>query len=126
MPKEKKERRRGGDAPIGVEDEGDVLHLAVGEALLEADAELLEAGAGGLDVVDGDGDVAEAAAGVGVAACVAGKVGVGLCAVVVGELEDALAGEAVLGRGGGAVVEGEEVERKTGELDFCFVGVRTF
>ena len=93
-----------------------MLHLAVGEALLEADAELLEACAGGLDVVDGDGDVAEAAAGVGVAAGVALEGGVGLGAVVVGELEDALAGEAVLGGGGGAVVEGEEVEGERLEL----------
>ena len=54
--------------------------------------------------------MAEAAAGVGVAAGVAGEGGVGLGAVVVGELEDALALEAVLGGGGGAVVEGEEVE----------------
>ena len=104
-----RERERRG-APIGVKDESNVLHLPVGELLLEADAELLKTGAGGLDVVDGDGDVAEAAAGVGVAAGVAGEGGVGLGAVVVGELEDALALEAVLGGGGRAVVEGEEVE----------------
>ena len=106
-------------APIGVEDEGDVLHLPVSELLLEADAKLLKACAGGLDVVDGDGDVAEAAAGVGVAAGVAGEGGVGLGAVVVGELEDALALEAVLGGGGGAVVEGEEVEGEGLEFVLC-------
>ena len=104
------------DIPIGVEDEGNVLHLAVGELLLEADAQALEACAGLLDIVDGDGDVAEAAAGVGVAVGVALEVGVGLCAVVVGELEDALACEAVLCSGGSAVVEGEEVEGEGIEL----------
>lgn len=59
----------------------------------------------------------EAAAGVGVSARVAGEAGVVLGAVVVRELEDALAVQAVLlllGRGLGAVgvVEGEEVERE--------------
>lgn len=96
-----------------------MLHLAVGEALLEADPKLLEARAGGLDVVDGDGNVAEAAAGVGVAGGVAREGGVGLGAVVVGELEDALAAEAVLGRGRGPVVEGEEVEREGLERVLC-------
>ena len=102
--------KESGDAPVGIEDEGDVPHLAVGELLLELDAQTLEAGAGGLDVVDGDGDVAEAAAGVGVAVGVALEVGVGLCAVVVGELEDALAVEAVLGVGALAVVVCKKVE----------------
>ena len=60
--------------------------------------------------------MAEAAAGVGVAAGVAGEGGVGLGAVVVGELEDALALEAVLGRRLLAVVVGEEVERERLEL----------
>ena len=95
---------------VGVEGEGDVLHAAVGELLLEADAQALEAGTGLFNVVDGDGDVAEAAAGVGVAVGVALEVGVGLCAVVVSELEDALAVEAVFGVGALAVVVGEEVE----------------
>ena len=109
-------REKESGAPVGVEDEGNVLHLAVGELLLEADAQALEACAGLLDVVDGDGDVAEAAAGVGVAVGVALEVGVGLCAVVVGELEDALAVEAVLGVGALAVVVGEEVEGERLEL----------
>ena len=104
------------DIPVGVEDESNVLHLAVGELLLEADAQALEARTGLLDIVDGDGDVAEAAAGVGVAVGVALEVGVGLCAVVVGELEDALAVEAVLGVSALAVVVGEEVEGERLEL----------
>lgn len=113
------EETRSGDAPVGIEDEGDVLHLAVGEFLLEADAEGLEACARLLDVVDGDGDVTEAAAGVLVSAGVALEVGVGLGAVVVGELEDALAVEAVLGSCALAVVVGEEVEGERLERVFC-------
>ena len=110
------------DAPVGVEDEGDVFHVPVGELLLEVHTESLEAGAGLLDVIDGDGDVAEAAAGVGVAAGVAGEGGVGLGAVVVGELENALAGEPVLGRGERAVIKGEEVEGEGFEFVLCAIG----
>ena len=90
-----------------------MLYLAVGEFLLEADTEGLEARARLLDVVDGDGDVAEAAAGVLVSAGIALEGGVGLGAVVVGELEDALARPAAGGlllRGGVGVVVSEEVE----------------
>ena len=104
------------DVPIRVEDESNVLHLAVGEPLLEGDAEVLEAGTALLDVGHGDGDVSKATAGVSVAAGVALEVGVGLGAVVVGELEDSLAAEAVLGIGTLAVVIGEEVERESLEL----------
>ena len=116
MADEKRDIERG-DAPVGVEDEGDVLHLAVGELLLELDPVLLEPGARSLDIVDGDRDVAEAAAGVAVPARVAGEAGVGLGAVVVRELEDALAVEPVvlllrLGLRTAGVVEGEEVERE--------------
>ena len=39
---------------VGVEQEGDVLHAAVGEALLPAGVEVLEPLAGGVDVVDRD------------------------------------------------------------------------
>ena len=53
--------------------------------------------------------MAEAAAGVRVARGVALEVGVALGAVVVRELEDALAVEAVLGVGALAVIVGEEV-----------------
>ena len=61
----------------------------------------------------------EAAAGVLVSAGVALEVGVGLGAVVVGELEDALAVEAVLGSCALAVVVGEEVEGERLERVFC-------
>ncbi|RUP44769.1 hypothetical protein BC936DRAFT_149035 [Jimgerdemannia flammicorona] len=46
---------------VGVGDEGDVLHGAVGEAFDEGDAHFLEAAAGGLDIVDDHGDMAEPA-----------------------------------------------------------------
>ena len=113
------EREDSSDAPIRIEDEGNVLHLAVRELLLELDAVALKVCACGLDVVDGDGDVSEAATGVRVAGGVAREVGVRLGAVVVGELQDALAGEAVLGRGGRAVVKGEEVEGEGLEFVLC-------
>ena len=45
---------------VRVEDEGNVAHLAVGGALLEVDAERVEALLGLGDVVDGDGQVAKA------------------------------------------------------------------
>ena len=64
-------------------------HLPVLRPLLKVDAQLLEARARLLDVVDRDREVAEAAARLGVAVRVALEVGVGLGAVVVGELEDA-------------------------------------
>ena len=113
------EREDSSDAPIRIEDEGNVLHLAVRELLLELDAVALKVCACGLDVVDGDGDVAKAATGVLVSAGVALEGGVGLGAVVVGELEDALAVEAVLGGGALAVVVGEEVEGERLERVFC-------
>ena len=63
--------------------------------------------------------MAEAAAGVLVPAGVALEAGVGLGAVVVGKLEDALAVEAVLGVRALAVIVGEEVEREGIECVFC-------
>ena len=99
-------------------------HLPITGPLLELHPKGLKAGAGGLDVVDGDGDVAEALARLGVARGVALEVGVGLGAVVVRELEDALArapgGLFVLGgSGAGGVVEGEEVEREVAVAVLC-------
>jgi len=72
--------------PVGVEDEGDVSHFAVGEAFFERNTESLEAGAGSLDIGDSEGDVAEAT-GLGVARVVRGAFE-GLGAVVVRQLED--------------------------------------
>lgn len=99
---------------VRVEREGDVPHAAVLKPLLEPVAGVGDALASGLDVVDGDADVAEAAAGIAVA--VGDGVGrVGLGAVVVGEFEDALAVGPVGARGGGAGgVIGEEVEVEFG------------
>lgn len=56
-------------------------HTTLLGTLLELDAELVKALARGVQVVDGDADVAEAAAGLLVAAGVALEVGVGLCNV---------------------------------------------
>jgi hypothetical protein len=53
-------------------------HAAILGALLELDAELGEASAGSLEVVDGDANVAETAVGLLVAGNVALEVGVGL------------------------------------------------
>lgn len=53
-------------------------HAALLGTLLELDAELIEALASGVEVVDGDADVAEAAAGLVVARGVALEAGVGL------------------------------------------------
>lgn len=52
------------------------LHLSVRQALLEFDAEVLEACASLLDVVDRDGDVAETLSGLLVAVGVALEVGI--------------------------------------------------
>ena len=72
-----------------------------------------------MDIIDGYGNAAEATAGVGVAVSVTCEGRVGLGAVVVGELENALALEAVLGRRLLAVVVGEEVERESFKLVLC-------
>ena len=71
--------------------------------------------------------MAKPAAGVGVAGRVASEVGVGLGAVVVRELEDALAVQAVEfllvdGLGAAGVVEAEEVEREVAEAVLCRAG----
>ena len=79
--------------PIGIENEGDVPHLAVRESLLEGYVELLESLTGLLDVVHHDGDVTETPARLGVAAGVALEGRVALRAVIVGELEDACGGD---------------------------------
>lgn len=71
---------------IGVLGEGDVLHATLGEFLLEWVAGILESLAGGLDVIDGDSDVAESTVRFRVSVGDA-VVGVALGAVVVGELQ---------------------------------------
>ena len=101
--------------PVGIEREGDVSHPAVCKLLLEFVACGFDAGAGGLDVVDGDANVAEATVrrGVAVVDCV---VGVVFGAVVVGQFEDALA----VGPGGGfRDGEGGGVRHEV-EVELCF------
>ena len=73
--------------PVRVQDERDVPHLAVREALLERHAESLEARARFLDVGHGDGDVPEPPR-LGVARVVWRRFQ-RLRAVVVGKFEDA-------------------------------------
>ena len=73
--------------PVWVQDERDISHFAVREALLERHAESLEARACLLDVGHGDGDVAEPLR-VGVSRVVWRRVQ-RLRAVIVGKFEDA-------------------------------------
>ena len=72
---------------IRVQDESDVLHLPIGETLLEWHAQPLEACASGLNVVHGDRDMAKPAR-LGIARMV-GRLVERLRAVIVGKLEDA-------------------------------------
>jgi hypothetical protein len=74
--------------PVWIEDEGDIFHLALVEFLLEWNTEILEPLACLFDIFDGDGDVTESLTGFGVSVGVPLEVGIGLGAVVVGELED--------------------------------------
>jgi hypothetical protein len=75
---------------IGILDERNVLHAALGELLLERVPSVLEPLACDFDVINGDGDVAEAAVRFLVAVG-DGVIGIALRAVVVGEFEDAVA-----------------------------------
>jgi len=64
---------------VWVEDEGNVTHLAIFGPLLELDAHVVETLARGLEIVDGDADVAETASWLFVSVGVALEVGVGFC-----------------------------------------------
>lgn len=75
--------------PIGIQDEGDVPHLAISETLFERNSEAFKARTRLLDVFHGNSNVAETSARVSVAVSVALEVGVGFRAVVVSELKDA-------------------------------------
>ncbi len=84
---------------VRIERKGDMLHASVGELLLELITRILDALACRLDVVDGDTDVSEAAVRL-LVAVVDGVGVVGLGAVVMRELDDALAVErAIAARG---------------------------
>lgn len=63
-------------------------HLPVTGPLLKLHTQLLKSLTSLLNIIDRDGDVAESAAGVGVATCVALEGWIGLRAVIVGQLED--------------------------------------
>lgn len=87
-----------------------MLHAAVGELLLELVAGVLDALARGLDVVDGDADVAEAAVRL-LVAVVDGVILVSFSAVVMRQLDNALAVErAIAVRRRRRPVVGEEVQ----------------
>lgn len=99
---------------VWVKSECYMPHSTVGELLLELVAGVFDALARGLDVIDGDAEVAETAAGVRISAG-GFIVGVVFGAVVVGEFEDALAVvPGGFGRNGGGGVVGEEVEIEFG------------
>ena len=63
-------------------------HLPITGPLLKLHTQLLKSLTSLLNIIDRDGDVAESAAGVGVATCVALEGWIGLRAVIVGQLED--------------------------------------
>lgn len=97
---------------VGILGEGNAPHTALCELLLERVASVFDSFTGSFDVVDGDGNVAEATVGLGVAVDDA-VVWVALGAIVVGELQYAVAVSPVtvtLERRG--TVVGEEVERE--------------
>jgi len=99
---------------IRVEREGNALHAPIGQAFLEFDAGVLEALAGGLDVVDANACVAKTLAGLGVAVGDF-EVRVVLGAVVVCEFKDTLtAGPSFAGGDGFGAVVGEEIEVELG------------
>ena len=110
-------------SPIRIKRERDVAHLPVRQPLLERHAHALEPRARLLDVRYRHRDVSEPATGVGVARRIV-KFGVGLRAVVVRELEDALARAArrflvLFGCCSAAVVEREEVQREVAVAILC-------
>lgn len=107
--------------PIGVQNKSNVFHLSIGESLLEGNSELLKALASFYDVVDGDGDVAKSFSRFRVSVGVAFEVGIILRAVIMGELEDAFAGETsgfllLVGQITSLMIESEEVKREIVEL----------
>lgn len=105
--------------PVRVLGEGNVSHASLGQLLLERVACILNALAGGFDVVHRDGDMAEAPVGLGVAIDYA-VVGVVLGAVVVSELQDGIAiGPVAVTLEGFGTIVGEKVvgEFPLGEIE---------
>lgn len=76
-------------SPIGIQEERDIVHPTICEALLEIYTKSFKAFTRLRDIIDSDGDMSKAPARVRVAACIALEVGIGLGPVVVGELKDA-------------------------------------
>jgi hypothetical protein len=77
------------DSPIGVQNEGDMLHLSISEPLLESDAKFLKACTGFLNVIDGNCDVTKATSWLTVSTRISLEIGVGLSTVIVGQLQNA-------------------------------------
>ena len=83
------------DLPIRVQNEGDVPHLSITRPLLKLYAQFLEALACLFNIVDGDRDMSESLSWFRVTVCVSFEIGVGLGAVVMCELEDTCAIDAI-------------------------------
>lgn len=99
---------------IGVQGKCNVLHASIGELLLELVPSILDALAGGLEVVDGDASVTESSVRI-LVSIVDGVVGVTLSAIVVSEFNDALTVNGrVSKRDCTLVVVGHEVEIELG------------
>lgn len=78
-----------GDAPIRIQNERDIPHLAIAWLLLECNPKLLEPLAGFLDIIDGNRDMSESFPRFRVAVGIALEVWIRLGSMVMGELEDA-------------------------------------
>ena len=111
------------NSPIRIQRKRDIAHLPIRQPLLKRHAHPLQPRARLLNIGHRHRNVSKPAPRVGVSRRVV-EVGIRLGAVVVRELEDALArapgGFFVLGGGGpGGVVEGEEVEREVAVAVLC-------
>jgi len=86
----------GNGIPIWIQDERDVAHFPIGRPLLELNTKFLESLASFLDIIDSNSNVAKSTARVAIPVCVSGEGRIGLCAMVVRQLQDAFACEALL------------------------------
>lgn len=76
------------NSPIRVQDESDVLHLAVGESLLERHSKFFEPCTGSFNVRNRDRNVSKSTSGVRISRAVASERRVRLGTMIVCELED--------------------------------------
>lgn len=74
--------------PIGIQEERNVSHLTISEALFKRYTKLLKARTRRLDVIDRNGDMSKAPAGVRIPARIPLEVGIGLGPVVVRQLQN--------------------------------------